>query len=136
MAPTVEFTVQGADVEVTLHADEERLRQVLHNLISNAVKYGGDPARVDLILEMTPSSATVRVRDHGIGIAAHELPRLFERFHRAEGSRGGGHGLGLYIANALTRLHGGTLAATSVLGEGTTFSVTLPLSSASPRYGA
>jgi two-component system sensor histidine kinase/response regulator len=67
------------------------------------------------------------VTDHGQGMDAAELPRIFDRFHRAEGSTGQGHGLGLYIAAALARLHGGTLQVRSQRGEGATFTLSLPL---------
>jgi signal transduction histidine kinase len=82
---------------------------------------------VEVGLALTPGLAVVSVRDWGPGIPAAELPNLFDRFHRADADAGRGHGLGLYIANALARLHGGSLTAKSTLGEGSTFSVRLPL---------
>ena len=68
----------------------------------------------------------ISVRDYGGGIPASELPHLFERFHRAAGIGGHGHGLGLFIAAALAKLHGGTLSVSSTLGQGSTFSLSLP----------
>ncbi len=105
--------------------DPERIRQVLNNLLSNAVRY-------------TPQGGTVRVRcaageegrlvlsveDTGAGIPAEELPHIFDRFHKSKDSRG--TGLGLAIARSLVRAHGGEIAAHSVLGEGTTIRVVLP----------
>jgi signal transduction histidine kinase len=69
----------------------------------------------------------VRVRDRGIGIAPERLPRIFERFERAVSSAYSGLGLGLYIVRAIVEAHEGTVSAESVLGEGTTFTVDLPL---------
>src|SRR3989442_14368670 len=74
-----------------------------------------------------PGVAVIEVRDWGEGIAASKLPTIFERFHRADAADGRGHGLGLFIASAITRLHGGTLAARSEVGKGSTFSLRLPL---------
>jgi signal transduction histidine kinase len=82
---------------------------------------------VQVELTLSPGLAVVQVRDWGKGIPAAELPNIFDRFHRAESAGGHGHGLGLYIASALARLHGGTLGAHSTLGEGSTFSLRLPL---------
>jgi signal transduction histidine kinase len=73
-------------------------------------------------------SVSVVVRDHGPGIPAADIPHLFERFRRVEGrASSAGHGLGLYIASALARLHGGGLNVKSVLRQGTTFTVSLPV---------
>ncbi len=99
---------------------------MLDNLLSNAVKYGRPANRVDVRAEASPGRALIHVRDHGQGISASELPRIFDRFHRAEGATGEGHGLGLYIAAALAKLHGGSLHARSQRGEGATFTLTLP----------
>jgi signal transduction histidine kinase len=127
LQPQVDFTLRGAEQPVELAFDGERVRYILNNLLSNAVKYGGESRRVDVTLTVTPGLALVQVRDWGVGISASELPNIFERFHRAELAGGQGHGLGLYIASALARLHGGSLAAQSTLGEGSTFTLRLPL---------
>jgi two-component system, sensor histidine kinase and response regulator len=127
LKPGVHFTLQCSEPALQLSFDAQRLRQVLDNLLSNAVKYGGEARRVEVGLELTPGLAVVSVRDWGQGIPAAELPNIFDRFHRADADAGRGHGLGLYIANALARLHGGSLTAKSALGEGSTFSVRLPL---------
>ena len=127
LQPQVDFTLKGVEQPVALCFDAERVRYILNNLLSNAVKYGGESRRVEVELSLTPGLAIIQVRDWGMGIAASELPNIFERFHRAELAGGHGHGLGLYIASALARLHGGSLAARSTLGEGSTFSLRLPL---------
>ncbi len=107
--------------------DRPRLDQVLTNLVSNAVRYGGkEPIAVSL--SRTASEAIVTVEDRGAGIDARDLPRIFERFERGESSRShGGLGLGLYIARRIVEAHGGRLSATSTPGEGSTFRVDLPL---------
>ncbi|WP_224241633.1 ATP-binding response regulator [Hyalangium gracile] len=122
-----EFSLVLPPEEVTAWIDAERVRQILNNLVSNAVKYSGTSTRVVLSLELSPGRAVIAVTDQGQGMDAAELPRIFDRFHRAEGSTGQGHGLGLYIASALARLHGGTLQVRSQRGEGSTFTLSLPL---------
>jgi two-component system, sensor histidine kinase and response regulator len=124
--PEVQFTLLLPELPVLLNADAERLRQILDNLISNAVKYGSPVSRVQVALEQSPGRASIQVTDFGPGIDAVELARIFDRFHRAEGAVGKGHGLGLYIASALAKLHGGTLHAKSQRGEGATFTLSLP----------
>ncbi|MFL5346077.1 MAG: ATP-binding protein [Hyalangium sp.] len=126
--PDFEFVLKLPSEAVIAVADAERVRQILNNLVSNAVKYGGASARVEITLERSPGRALIAVTDLGKGMDASELPRIFDRFHRAEGSTGQGHGLGLYIASALAQLHGGTLQVRSQRGEGSTFTLSLPLS--------
>jgi signal transduction histidine kinase len=128
LQPQVDFTLKTEESRVELSFDAERVRYILNNLLSNAVKYGGESRRVEVSLSLSPGLAVVQVRDWGVGIAASELPNVFERFHRAEVAGGHGHGLGLYIAGALARLHGGSLSVHSTLGQGSTFSLRLPLS--------
>ena len=128
LQPQVDFSLKGVEGPVALSFDAERVRYILNNLLSNAVKYGGEHRRVEVTLGLTPGLAIVQVRDWGVGISASELPNIFDRFHRADGAGGHGHGLGLYIAGALARLHGGSLTAQSELGQGATFSLRLPRS--------
>ncbi len=108
--------------------DEERLRQVLSNLLSNALKYspGG---KVAVRGRVEPQQVVVSVSDEGPGIAAADLPRVFDRFYRADSDltkRAKGAGLGLYLAKAVVEAHGGRLWAESTPGKGTTFSFSLP----------
>lgn len=124
--PDTEIVLSAPAEPITLSIDESRLQQVLDNLLSNAIKYGGEGKRVQVEVAPQAGQVAISVRDHGCGIAPDELPHLFERFHRAETANGKGHGLGLYIAAALTKLHGGTLRAKSVPGDGATFSLMLP----------
>lgn len=116
---------------VVVMGDRERLRQLFMNLVVNAIKYTPRGGRVDLALSQRLHAATFTVRDTGIGIAAGDLPYIFERFWRADRVRSrsterGGFGLGLAISQYIAQAHGGTLTVTSRLGRGTVFTVTLP----------
>jgi two-component system OmpR family sensor kinase len=116
---------------VTVLGDRERLRQLFMNLVVNAIKYTARGGRVDVSLSQRLHSATFTVRDTGIGIAAGDLPYIFERFWRADrvrsrGSERGGFGLGLAIGQYIAQAHGGSLTVTSRLGRGSVFTVTLP----------
>ncbi|ANZ41851.1 hypothetical protein BBK82_43900 [Lentzea guizhouensis] len=108
-----------------VHADPVRLRQVLTNLVTNAVRH--TPAGGTVALSVVDGRITVS--DTGSGIAAEDLPHVFDRFWRADPSRArdtGGSGLGLAIVHALVSAHGGTITVESELGRGTTFTITLP----------
>ncbi len=134
------------DVPPTLppiSADADRLRQVLHNLLSNALRHTPAGGRVTISAELAPgeeareqgSTGTplllVSVADTGPGIPAEDLPHVFDRFYRADKSRsraGGGSGLGLTIARYIVEAHGGRIWAQSQVGEGTRITFTLPIS--------
>ncbi len=112
-----------------VRGDEERLRQVLANLLGNAIKYAPGGGEIRVSGSATPTGVTLRVSDQGAGIAAHDLPHVFERFYRAEGDltrRVKGTGLGLYLCRAIIRAHGGEIRVDSELGQGATFTITLP----------
>lgn len=112
-----------------LEIDPLRIREVLTNLLANAIRHSAGGTTVSLSAEPVGGEVIVRVRDHGSGIAPEELPRIFDRFHK--GARSQGSGLGLPIARNLVEAHGGTIAAESVVGQGTTLTVTLLLVSGS-----
>jgi two-component system, OmpR family, sensor kinase len=118
--------------EVTIMGDVTRLRQLFLNLVTNAIKYTPAGGKVDIGLGVHPDNVTFAVRDTGIGIAAADVPYIFERFWRADRARSrmserGGFGLGLAISQWIAQAHGGTLTASSRLGRGSLFTVTLPL---------
>jgi signal transduction histidine kinase len=118
--------------EVTVLGDRTRLRQLFLNLVTNAIKYTPAGGKVDIGLGVHPENVTFAVRDTGIGIAAADVPYIFERFWRADRVRSrmserGGFGLGLAISQWIAQAHGGTLTASSRLGRGSLFTVTLPL---------
>jgi two-component system OmpR family sensor kinase len=119
---------------VEVLGDLVRLRQLLLNLVSNAIKYTPRGGVVGIALAQVDDRAVVTVRDTGIGIAAGDLPFIFERFWRADRVRtradGGGVGLGLAICRWIVQAHSGALGVQSRLGRGSTFTVTLPLAGA------
>jgi two-component system phosphate regulon sensor histidine kinase PhoR len=116
-----------------LQADETRLQELIYNLLDNAVKYSKPGGTVFLRAEPAGGSVRISVADQGIGISPNDLPRIFERFYRADKSRSGeqsGTGLGLSIVKHIAQLHGGSVEAESELGKGTTISVLLPVNAA------
>jgi signal transduction histidine kinase len=106
--------------------DRTRIEQVLANLLTNAIKYGkGQP--IEVAIAAAGGGGRITVRDHGIGIAAEDQARIFDRFERASSVRNyGGLGLGLYISRQIVEAHGGTIRLDSQPGAGTTFTVVLP----------
>jgi len=118
--------------DVTVMGDRTRLRQLFLNLVTNAIKYTPAGGKVELGLGRHPDNVTFAVRDTGIGISAADFPHIFERFWRADRVRSrmserGGFGLGLAISQWIAQAHGGNLTASSRLGRGSLFTVTLPL---------
>ena len=112
-----------------LSADERRLEEVVHNLLDNAVNYSHQKGRILIQAGAPDQEIVLSVSDEGVGIAAGDLPRIFERFYRANRARSrelGGTGLGLSIVKHIIQLHGGRVEADSVLGQGTTIRVILP----------
>ena len=114
----------------SVHADPTAIRQVLSNLVENAVRYSADGGTVTLFSESDPDGGTwVGVRDTGVGIAPEHLPRIFERFYRVDPARSraaGGTGLGLAIVRHLVEAHGGRVRAESAVGRGTTVRAYFP----------
>jgi len=107
--------------------DRGRLEQILLNLLSNALKYGaGRPVRIEVTAD--GKWAHLSVKDEGRGLREEDRSRVFERFERAiSASEASGLGLGLYITREIVQAHGGVITVESRLGEGSTFTVTLPL---------
>jgi len=134
----LQATASQAQVTLALHdasagagarADRTRLRQVLLNLLTNAIKYNRPGGRVDLHLGVPAAGeVSLHVRDTGHGIAESDLPRLFEPFHRGRHAQGAveGTGIGLSLSRSLVQLMGGRIEVRSTLGVGSEFSVTLP----------
>lgn len=128
-AAGVTLRTSAAASPVTVVADAFRIRQVVDNLVSNAVKYNHDGGWVEIGAHAVGDLVWLIVRDDGIGIADADQDRLFERFFRAESVRSTGihgTGLGLAICRQIARRHGGDLTVLSVLGEGTTATMTIP----------
>ena len=135
-----DWSMRGAQKQITLtaeiapgtpriSADVFRLEQVLGNLIENAIKYTNSGGRVTVRAAAVDSGIEIRVEDTGLGIPAADLPRIFERFYRADKGRSrehGGTGLGLSIVKHIVLAHGGTVRAASEHGKGTSIILTLP----------
>ena len=111
-----------------ISADEERIGQVISNLISNAIKYSPAGTPVDILGRAAADQVTVTVADQGYGIEAEDAPHVFERFYRGPSAakRTKGAGLGLYLAKAVVEAHGGKIWVESQPGKGTQVSFTLP----------
>jgi PAS domain S-box-containing protein len=114
--------------DLVIQSDQERVRQVLFNLLDNAAKYGGEPPQVNLTVATNPSRLTIRVRDNGRGIPSEEQEQIFDQFYRGTTAAGkGGLGVGLYITKRIVDRLGGTLICESQNGRGTEFTLVLPL---------
>ena len=114
----------------TIRSDETRLHEVLYNLLDNALKYSRENGEIRLRAVQRGPEIVLSVTDNGIGISKDDLPRIFERFYRADKARSrelGGTGLGLAIVKHIAQLHGGRVEAESELGKGTTIRVILPV---------
>jgi len=121
--------VDVADDCPSIRADEGRLREVFDNLLDNAVKYSNTDGQVRLAAQRRATAVALSVSDDGIGISGEDLPRIFERFYRADKARSrelGGTGLGLSIVKHIAQIHGGTVEAESKLGKGATIRIFLP----------
>jgi signal transduction histidine kinase len=117
----------GIAADVTVIGDRDRLRQVLANLLDNAIKYTPAGGEVTLAAETRGDEAVVTVRDTGIGISPEDLPRIWDRLYRGDRSRSErGLGLGLSLVRAYVHAHGGRVVAASTPGQGASFTVTLP----------
>lgn len=124
-----ELTVSLPPQSIWLHADGARLEQVVVNLLTNAAKYTGNAGHISLTVQQEGNEAVLRVRDTGVGISPELLPRIFDLFTQAERSLDrsqGGLGIGLCLVQRLVEVHGGTVEASSALGQGSEFVVRLP----------
>jgi two-component system, OmpR family, phosphate regulon sensor histidine kinase PhoR len=130
-AKGLKAVIDVADDCPSIRADEARLREVFDNLLDNAVKYSNKNGEIRLGAEHRGDAIALSVSDDGIGISAEDLPRIFERFYRADKARSrelGGTGLGLSIVKHITQLHGGSVEAESNPANGTRISAILPKS--------
>ena len=130
----IELQVQ-ANMPATVLGDTVRLIQVMMGLVDNALTYTHAGGKVIISVEAYRATADFIVCDTGIGIAPDDLPHIFERFYRADPARShaaSGSGLGLSIADWVIQAHGGSIAVESKIGQGSTFTVTLPLAPSLP----
>lgn len=123
-----EFEIGTFEEDVLILGKAEQLRQVIINLLENALKFTPKEGRISVALQVEENDAILAITDSGIGIPAEDLPHLFERFHRGRNaSNYAGNGLGLAIVKAIITAHGGKIAIQSKTGEGTQLIVFLPL---------
>ena len=115
-----------------VYGDKNRLRQVFINVIDNAMKYTDPGGSVDISVEKNDDTLSIIVADTGIGISAADLPKVKAKFYKANSTRRGS-GIGLAVADEIISMHGGTLDIDSVLGKGTTVTITLPLKQMNER---
>jgi signal transduction histidine kinase/DNA-binding response OmpR family regulator len=140
----VMLRVESEEAAIVMDYDPERLMQIVHNLLSNAVKFTPSGGRVVLAAKTlegfkTLPTLTIAVADTGAGIAAEELPRIFDRFFQAKNqqhAKAGGAGIGLSLTKELVKVMGGDIRAESAVGKGTTFVVTLPITNTAPQADA
>jgi two-component system phosphate regulon sensor histidine kinase PhoR len=128
-AKNLKVAIDLPEETLTLRADGTRLEEVLHNLLDNAMKFSHENGQIQLRATRRGSDIVLSVADNGLGISKEHLPRIFERFYRADKARSrelGGTGLGLAIVKHIAQLHGGRVEAESELGRGTTILVVLP----------
>ena len=126
----LEIALEAPGVAVRAFIDGDRMQQVLHNLLENAIRYTDPGGKIHIRLTSTPSEASIEVSDTGIGIPSADLPFVFERFFRSDRARHayhGGSGLGLSIVRWIVEAHKGTVSVQSEPGCGTTFTVKVPL---------
>jgi signal transduction histidine kinase len=126
------FSTYFSPSQILIWADKEKVREILLNLISNAVKYSpqGGGIKVEIKTLPTTNSVQIAIADQGIGIPEESLPYIFEKFYRVENpltAKIQGTGLGLSIVKGLVELHGGKISVKSVKDKGTTFFITLPV---------
>lgn len=124
--PELDARVDAADDLPPVRADGDKVEQVLTNLVENAVKYGSATGLAIEIRAGRAGEVAVTVRDQGPGIAAGDLPRVFDRWFQREHGRPTGTGLGLWISKGIVEAHGGELAVVSTEGKGAAFTFTLP----------
>jgi len=130
----LEIAIQGEPIYVI--GDDLRLEQVVQNLLQNAVKYSPHGGPIRLLLDIHSANARLRVEDRGLGIPPEALDQIFGRFYRAENTASyqlSGIGVGLYVVKQIVELHGGHVEVESVEGEGSTFTVLLPLAPAATQ---
>ena len=125
----VSFDIENPDVLVT--ADPKWIKHIIINLFSNALKYSDNGRPVEIQIKRNSNSIICSVEDHGIGISADDIDKLFEAFHRGRNvGQIPGTGLGLAVLKKAIDLHGGKIRVDSELGKGSRFSITLPLNQA------
>ena len=128
-AKNQQLIIEGTEDPLFMLATPELCGQIVHNLIENAIKYTPEGGTITVRAAGTDASVNLCVEDNGIGIAAADLPRIFDRFYRVDKARArksGGNGIGLSLVKFLVELFGGQIKAESEVGRGTRFTLTFP----------
>jgi signal transduction histidine kinase len=123
------ISISIPDKTALIHADRDKISQVIVNLISNAIKYSQEDGRITIDADKNSNQTFLKIKDTGIGIDKEHMESIFQRFYRVDSSRSrmtGGSGIGLTITKAIVEAHGGTIEVQSKVGEGTEFTVTIP----------
>ncbi len=126
----IEMEFYYDETEPCIHADRDRIEQLILIVMDNAMQYTPKGGRVTVRTENTGSDVLIIISDTGIGISEEDIPKIFDRFYRADKARSrrqGGTGLGLSIAKWITDIHKGSITASSTLGEGTTIQINFPI---------
>jgi signal transduction histidine kinase len=130
-AKNISVQLQTPEEQVIIQADSLRLRQVLLNLLTNAIKYTPDNGEISISLEANDEKVEIAISDTGMGIGSEHLEKIFERFYRINKTHNrndGGSGLGLAIVKWIVDAHRGMIKVSSIPGQGSKFSISLPLS--------
>ena len=122
----ITLTMEESEEIAVVYGDKNRLRQVFINIIDNSIKYGRKGGHTFVSTEVSGGKIRISVSDDGVGIAEADLPRIKEKFYKANNTVRGS-GIGLAVADEIIRVHGGSLDINSSLGEGTEVIITLPL---------
>jgi signal transduction histidine kinase len=126
----IELSVSSSETGVTMDFDETRLRQIITNLVENSLTNTPNGGTIHIDIQDRAEDMKISITDSGIGISKENLPRIFDQFYRADGSRSsitGGAGLGLTIVKKLVEAHNGSIDVSSEVGRGTTFTISLPI---------
>jgi PAS domain S-box-containing protein len=129
----IEFTCDARASDASVSADQQRLHQVIANLMGNAIKFTPEGGTIEMRVEILRSDARFTIRDSGPGIARAQLRHIFDRYWQARETAHKGRGLGLYIAKGIVEAQGGSIGVESTVGKGSTFFFTLPLAAAAKR---
>ena len=126
----IELSVSSSKTTLTMDYDETRLRQIITNLVENALTNTPNNGTINIDIQDNAQDLKISITDSGVGISKENLPRIFDQFYRVDGSRSsvtGGAGLGLTIVKKLVEAHNGSVDVSSEVGQGTTFTVSLPI---------
>lgn len=130
-AKSIHIQLKHSSKVIILRADRQKIEQALTNILDNAIKYTYDHGTIAINIKLKVGVAEIVIQDSGVGISPEHIGHIFEKFYRESNPlsvKEGGSGLGLYISRKLIELHGGTISVTSKLGQGSAFTIKLPLS--------